>query len=269
MASALRLAVAGGLVREARALTEVLRDERRQRLVGPILVSGVLADQLAKELSAGARSGAVVASDVVRPGAAAAVRVVAGDPTAEDDALVRAADGHSVPVVVVQLWPQAEWMRPYVLTPFVVECAAGEGFPIADIADRIVAAVEHSASLAADVPVLERSVARNTVRGAVVRAGLLGLPRASAARPMITLEQMRMVSRLLAAEGAEVDEANASRSAGVTTAAVVASGFVLREVARRPRSVVPAPLVDVAVAAGGTWLLARVAQAAGSRLGAR
>jgi hypothetical protein len=48
------------LVGEARRLVFAVRDEIDLPHVGPIVVSGMLAEQLAKELGAGAAPGAVV-----------------------------------------------------------------------------------------------------------------------------------------------------------------------------------------------------------------
>ena len=110
---------------EMKSLGLTLREEISPARVGPIVVSGVLADQLAKELRAGAAAGAVVVGDdrqVAR--AEVLVRIIAGDPTPEDTELVREAATQGVPVVVVELWPQEDWTPPFVLSPFVIECRA-------------------------------------------------------------------------------------------------------------------------------------------------
>lgn len=136
------------LVTEARKVGAEVTSEAETASVGPVAVSGMLAEQLAKELGASATQGAVVvggAEFVDR--AEVLVRIIAGDPTPEDDQLVRSADAEGVPVVLVQLWPQADWTLPFVLSPFVVECRAGEGFPVSEIADRIVEATENASVL--------------------------------------------------------------------------------------------------------------------------
>ncbi|MFL6020136.1 MAG: hypothetical protein ACJ74A_03250, partial [Gaiellaceae bacterium] len=56
----MRLASVRALAGEARGLGFALRNEVSVGVAGPIVVSGVLADQLAKELAAGATPGAVV-----------------------------------------------------------------------------------------------------------------------------------------------------------------------------------------------------------------
>jgi hypothetical protein len=49
-------------------------------------------------------------------------------------------------------------------------------------------------------------------------------------------------------------------------ALVYLSGFAFRETARATRGRLPAPLVNAAVAAGGTWALTRAAQKLQSRI---
>jgi hypothetical protein len=248
------------LVDEARRVGFAVREEADPEQTGPIVVSGMLAEQLVKELAAGAEAGSVLVGGVELAGPAEVfVRIVAGDPTPEDDELVRSADGHGVPVVIVQLWPQADWTRPFVLSPFVVECRAGEGFPIREISDRIVEATDRGATLAARVPVLADAVRSGAVRSAVIRAGFIGLAgaRSGASRPLLALEQVRLLSRLRTSSGAPADDELRLRLAGA--AAVVGAGFAFRSIARSMRTVVPAPLANAAVAVAGTWGLAKAA----------
>lgn len=255
------------LVDEARRVGFAVREEAGPEPAGPIAVSGMLAEQLVKELSLGADVGSVVVGGPELAGRAEVlIRIVAGDPTTEDDDLVRAADGHGVPVVVVQLWPQADWTRPYVLTPFVVECRAGEGFPIRAIGDRIAEATERDATLASRVPALTDAARSGAVRSAVIRAGITGFAgaRLGASRQLLSLEQVRLLSRLRTLSGAASDDELRLRVAGA--GAVVAGGFAFRGVARSLRTFVPAPLADAAVAAGGTWALAKLLEVAEARL---
>jgi hypothetical protein len=257
------------LVQEARGLGLAVRAEISPKsLPGAVVVSGMLADQLAKELAAGAAPGAVVVGAVPVPAhAAVLVRVIAGDPSPEDEALVRAASAASVEVVLVQLWPQADWTRPFVLSPFVVECRAGEGFPIAEIAARIVEAVEHAAALAAEVPTLAAAARAGVVRQAVVRSALIGLvgSKLGGSRPLLVREQATMVSRLRGvSSGAAVSDEQTVL--GGSAAALLASGFALRGFARGAGAGLPRPLVNAAVAAAATWTFARAFQAIESRL---
>jgi hypothetical protein len=254
-----RAADVRAFVGELKGLGFAVRDELEPRRARPIVVSGVLAEQLAKELGAGADPGAVIVAsnaDHARP--SVHVRIVAGDPSPEDEAVVAAARTHHVEVVVVELWPQPDWTRPFVLSPFVVECRAGEGFPVAEISDRIVEATEDAPALAARVPVVAEATRSWLVKQAVVRSAMIGLvgSRLGRSRPLLVLEQARMVSRLRAVSSGSAISDEASVMAG-GAAALLASGFALRTVARRTGAVLPPPLVNAAVAAAGTWGFAR------------
>ncbi|CAN5830919.1 hypothetical protein BH20ACT14_BH20ACT14_19680 [soil metagenome] len=252
----------GGLtaaVLEAREALRTVQDKRAQDPVGSVVVSGTLAEQLVRELGAGAEPGAVVVREPPSiAGAEVVVRVIAGDPSDADDALVRAAAAVGTPVVFVQLWPQANWRSLFVLSPFVVECRAGEGFPVRDIARTIARSVGHPEALAARVPLLDDPVESSVIATAIARAALLGAVgtrRSAPGRPLITLAQLRMVSSLRAAEGSEGQkELPPAAVAGATLAA----SFVLRAAARVAARSLPAPLVNAAVAAGGTWALAEL-----------
>ena len=251
------MSVAAGVrsgVLEGRSLWGALRDEPATP-GGAVVVSGMLAEPLARELGAGAEPGSVVVREGGSiAGANVVVRVIAGEPSPEDRGLVRAADAADVPVVLVQLWPQPDWTPPFVLSPFVVECRAGEGFPVREIADRIADASERAPALAARIPVLHDAVADDVVRDSVVRAALLGA-FGSGNRPLLALGQAQALARLRTLDpNAAVADPRAL--AGIA-AAVYASSFAFRRAARVARGTLPAPLVNAAVAAGGTWLLAK------------
>jgi len=263
-----RLADVRALAGEARALGSAVRDGASVQRAGPIVVSGVLAEQLAKELGAGAEPGAVRAgSSRPEPGASVLVHVIAGGPSPEDEALVRGASRDELDVVVVELWPQADWTRPFVLSPFVIECRAGEGFPIREIADRIVEATDDATDLASRVPVLAGATRSALVKSAVIRSALIGIAgsRHGASRPLLLLEQVRLVTRLrTVSAGSAVSQELPVLGGGA--AALFASGMALRQVARSARAVVPAPLANAAIAAAGTWGLAKAFGALESRL---
>ena len=255
----MRAADVRAFVGELKGLGFAVRDEIEPRRAGPIVVSGVLAEQLAKELGAGAVPGAVVvASNADLAHAAAHVRIVAGDPSPEDEALVSAAARLGVEVVIVELWPQPDWTRPFVLSPFVVECRAGEGFPVAEISDRIIEATEDAPVLAAQVPVIAEATRAWLVRRAVLRSAVIGLvgSRLGRSRPLLVLEQARLVARMRAVSAGPAVSDELPVMAG-SAAAVLASGFALRTAARRAGTMLPAPLVNAAVAAAGTWAFAR------------
>ena len=245
---------------EAASALKTARRELTSEGAGSVAVSGTLAEQLAKELGAGAQPGAVVVTDGPDvAGARAAVRVIAGDPSEDDVAVVEAADEAGIPIVLVQLWPQEDWHAPFVLSPFVVECKTGEGFPIPTIAALLTVAVEHPAPLAARIPVLRDPVARSVERGAVARAALVGLldAKSGAARPALAIEQVRMLARLLALTPPErrSDEVPIAAGLGAFT---LAASFGLRSLARAARGRKPTPLVDALIAAAGTWALAEL-----------
>ena len=258
----------GALLKEARQLGFALRDEAAPPQAGPIVVTGVLAEQLAKELGAGARPGAVAVGAGPLPARTEVlVHVVAGDPTPEDEDRVDEAVARGIEVVIVELWPQPDWVRPFVLSPFVVECRTGEGFPIPTIAARIVDATENATVLASSIPAIADAARATVVRNAVLRSALIGLAgaRLGVSRPLLSLEQVRMVARLRAvSSGSAVSDELPVLAGGA--AAVVASGFAFRALARSARVVVPAPLAQAAVAAGGTWVLAKAFQLAESRI---
>ncbi len=252
-------------LRELQSVVGAYRNELDDSLAGPLLVSGMLAQQLARLLSEDAAPGAVVTGDATRLARSSAlVHIIAGDPTSEDEDLVAQADRAGVPVVLVQLWPQDEWTRPFVLTPFVVECRAGAGFPVAEISDRIVRAVERPDALARRIPVLEERVAGSAVAMSVLRAALLGLGLRSGNRSLITLEQVRMLAELRNVRRASGGES--PQSLGAVVGPSIALGLVLREAARSMQRAVPGPLTNAAVAAAGTWLLGEAFRRYGDRL---
>jgi hypothetical protein len=248
-------------VLEARNLVGALREERNVADIGPVVVSGMLAEQLAKELAAGAAPSAVIVSDEPQAARApVAIRVVAGDPSEADDAFVRDAERAEIPVVLVQLWPQETWREPYVLSPFVVECKTGEGFPILKIAGLIATAADDPISLAARLPVLKDTIEGVAKRDALVRAAVVGARAGTkgAARPILALEQVSLISRLRALEDPETRKDEHMPVVMGTAAATIAASFGFREVARAARRRVPGRFADVAVAVGGTWLIAEV-----------
>jgi hypothetical protein len=245
------------LALEVRRLAQTIQDESVPEQAGSIVVSGMLCEQLARELGAGAKPGAVIADGSPRlVSAEVLVHVMAAEPSAADESLVRAADREGVPVVLVQLWPQEHWTPPFVLTPFVVECRAGEGFPLTEIGARIADAAEHPAGLARRVPVLHEVISDRIVGTSVLRSALLAVigSRKGAARPLLALEQVRTLSRIRSLEHEpRSEELPVLAGAG---AAAVALSFMLRAGARRARQTLPGPLVNAGIAAGATWALA-------------
>jgi hypothetical protein len=241
-----------------RDVVALARHQRRGRAVrGPLLVTGLLAEQLARELRAGGEPGLVRTSG--EPAEAAAfVRVVAGAATAEDERTMRDATRALVPVVAVQTASRSVRL-PYVLAEDVVECPPGSGFPVDEIADRLAAALgQDGAPLAAALPVLRDAVARRSLTdGALAAASLAALGAGAGPRlPVLALAQARMLSDLSVASGADRTgdgpEA-AARELGVPLAAAIGTGLAGRELVRRLP--VRVRLLDALVAAGATVAL--------------
>ena len=185
MAKGLSPMAVWGLARELKFASQETR---------PLLVSGALSEQLAKELSGGAEPGAVRVGGRVED-AACLIRILAGAPSEEDEQELRAAKRAKVPVVAVQTGTE-DFEIPYVLATDVVKCRPGEGFPI----DEIVAAVaarlgEAGTGLTARVPVLREPLCRVMIESFARRNGILGVAVfvPGADFPVLTLNQIRLV----------------------------------------------------------------------------
>jgi uncharacterized protein (DUF697 family) len=202
----------------------------------PLAVTGALAGELARSLSAGAEAGSVRVGGP--PGdAALVVHVLAGRSGEEDERVLRAAHRARVPVVAVQTEPGAAYDVPYVLATDVVPCPRGAGFPVDEIARAGAAKLgEDGTSLAARVPVLrdplcEHLIASFSRKNAIVGAAVF-LPGADF--PIMTLNQARLVLRLAAAHGVDASDARLAEVAGV-----VGWGFGMRAAARQALGLVP------------------------------
>lgn len=246
---------------EVRNVVTAVQSELSPERAGPVLVSGMLADQLARELGRAAEPGSVAVGETGLGDSSVLIRIIAGDPTPEDEELVRAADLTGVPVVLVQLWPQERWTLPFILSPFVVECRAGEGFPVTEIAARIAEASGLRQDLAARIPVLRSAVSDRIVKEGAIRAALIGLGGGlfGMSRPLLALEQARMVSRLVSLRPGSALPEGLPAAAGIAISAL-GGGLALRELARVARQPLPRPFVDAAVAAGATWAIGSVAR---------
>ncbi|HWH06199.1 MAG TPA: hypothetical protein VNT23_07170 [Gaiellaceae bacterium] len=249
-----------GLLKEARVAAEDVR---------PLLVSGVLADKLAQELGRGGAPGAVATAGRAAD-AAVLVRVLAGEPTPGDEAELRAAGRAGVPVIAVQTSGAESGDVPYVLATDVVVCPPGSGFPVEAIlravADRL---GEHGTSLAARLPALREPLCAALTESFARKNGILGaaifVPGADF--PVLTLNQLRLVLRIAAAHGVEVDQSRLPE-----IAATVGAGIGLRAAARRALlSGVPVAgwMVKGAVAYAGTRAVGEAAQRYFAALAAR
>ena len=226
---------------------------------GPLVVEGpaALADALRRELGRGAAPGAVRGGSPEEGDAF--VFVLAGPVGGEDEERLKLAHRKGVPTVAVLAGPGLEPRVPYVLASDVVTVPAGSGFPVDEIA-RVVAnrLGERGTSLAERVPVLRRAVCDELIETFSRRAAVVGaavfVPGADF--PVITLAQMRMVLRIAAAHGVEVD-----RQRLPEILAVLGGGYAFRGLARRLLGAVPVAgfAVRAAVAYGGTRALGEAA----------
>jgi uncharacterized protein (DUF697 family) len=249
MAAKLNPLVVWGLVKELRVAAEDTR---------ALLVSGALAPQLEKELARGAAPAAVRSGGPIEQ-AAVLVRVLGGMPTEEDERELRAAKRAKVPVVAIQTGAEV-FDVPYVLATDVVTCQPGAGFPVEEIAAAVAARLgEAGTSLAARAPVLREAVCEGLIERFSRQNGIVGaaffVPGTDFA--VLTLNQVRLVLRLAAAHGVEIDQ---SRLPEVL--ATLGAAFGLRAVARQLLGVIPLAgwIVKGGIAYAGTRALGEAAR---------
>lgn len=211
-----------GVVRDARATADS---------TAPLVVTGMLAGELARLLQSGAADGSAVRVGGDAVGAAALVVVLGGAPSASDERVMRSAARASVPVVAVQTDPKADAPLAYVPAAAVVVCQPGRSFPVNEIARALEGQLGHAAApLAARVPALRDSIVRELVRRASLQAAVIGaLPwRKGADLPALALVQARLVLDLAVAHGRTVDRERAPE-----LAVVAGSGLGVRALVRR------------------------------------
>lgn len=238
-----------GLLKELRTAAQ---DDR------PLVVSGPLAAQLAKELGRGGDPRAIRVDGRPEEGAAL-VRILGGAPTEEDERVLRAANRAHVPIVAVQTGTEVHDV-PYVLATDVVACTAGAGFPVEEIAAVVAGRLGEAATgLAARLPVLRDVVADHLIERFSQQNGVIGaavfVPGADFA--VLTLNQLRLVLRLAAAYGVEVDQQRLPE-----ILATIGAGFGFRAVARQLLGAVPIAgwLIKGGVAYVGTRVLGEAAK---------
>ena len=226
----------------------------------PLVLGGArsLVDALRRELvrngdATAVREAALGAID----GAAALVYVLAGEPTEDDERALRAADLAGVPLLVVG--PEPTTAVPYALATDVLPLRPGEGFPLEELGRRLAAKDENAAvALAARLPALRRGVvdtlvARVARQNAAIAAAVF-IPGVDF--PVLTLNQLRLVLRIAAAYGEEIDAERLPEILGV-----VGSALGFRALARQALGVIPIAgwAVQGAVAYAGTRTLGEVA----------
>ena len=224
----------------------------------PLLVAGQLADVLARELRAGGDASAVRTggppSDVE-----ALVYVVGDDVTDEDEQVLKAARRARVPTVVVAAGREAPVRVPFVLATDVVRVPTGHGFPVDEIARVVMHKLgEEGSSLARRLPVLRKPFCSELIESFARKNGIVGVAVfvPGADLPVLTLNQLRMVLRICAAYGLEVDAQRAPE-----IAATIGAGLGFRTIARELLGVIPVAgwLLKGAVAYAGTRALGEAA----------
>lgn len=171
------------------------------------MVAGVpaLVPALARELRRGGEAAAV--REGGRPeDAAALVYLLEGSPSDDDLALLRRASKADVPVVAVTETDDVS--IPYVLATDIVQVLPGAGFPVDEIAAAVARRLgESGTSLAARLPSLRRAVCVDLIRTFSRTNGLVAaavfVPGVDF--PVLTLNQARLVLRIAAAHGQEID----------------------------------------------------------------
>lgn len=221
--------VAGLGVRDVLGVVREARDTAGSS--SAVVVSGVLATELARALRSGAEHASAVRVGGDPAGAAAFVVVLGGAPSSDDERMMRAAARASVPIVAVQTDPRADAVLAYVPPSAVVVCQPGHGFPVDEIARALADQLGHDATaVAARIPAVRDVVVRELVRRASLRAAAIGvLPwRKSADLPALALIQARLVLDVAAAHGRTIDRERAPE-----LAAVVGAGLGVRSLVRR------------------------------------
>ena len=223
----------------------------------PIVLGGArgLVEALRRELVRGGDESAVRAG--TPEGGAALVYVLGGDVTLEDERALRAAESANVPIVV--LGPDPRTPIPYVLATDVLPLRPGEGFPLDEVARLLAGKIDQEATqLAARLPVLRRAIADALIARVARQNGILGaavfVPGADFA--VLTLNQLRLVLRLAAMHGEELDAQRLPEVLGV-----VGGGLGLRAAARQLLSVFPVAgwVVKGGIAYTGTRALGEAA----------
>jgi uncharacterized protein (DUF697 family) len=243
----LRLGAVFGVLKEVKAASD-----------RPILVSGTLAEQLAHELVRGGDAAAVRVGGM--PEEVEAMLHVVGDTVAEEDErMLKLAHREHVPTIVIAVGREAPSHIPFVLATDVVRVEPGHGFPVETIAQAVADKLgEQATSLARRLPVLRPAVCAQLIDSFSQKNGIIGaavfVPGVDL--PVLTLNQIRMVWRICAAHGLEID---AQRTPELV--ATVGAGLGFRALARELLDLVPVFgwIVKGAVAYAGTRALGEAA----------
>jgi uncharacterized protein (DUF697 family) len=232
------------LVRETRKL---------EGSTGQIVVSGSGAAELAAALAAGGDPAAVsVDGDPLR--ATVAIRLVEGEPSAAETAVLRQISRAGTPLIVLRRGGAEHVAN--VLPEDVLE--VGTELPLAELAIAIARVASDAApSLAARLPLLRPAVTRRLIgRTALANAAIAASPGLKQAHlPLLTLAQSRMVLLLGLSRGDVLprDPQELAVAAGPALVGSLGVGLGARALVRRLP--VRGPLVRAAVAYAGTRAL--------------
>jgi uncharacterized protein (DUF697 family) len=252
-----------GAAKEMRAAGEDFRpivvagaEAPARELVDALLAGGdpqAVRDLSGKELSA---------YDV--EGAGLLLYVLAGERAGPDDEqALRLADRKRVEVVCVATGvTRGEPVDiPYVLATSVIRAPAGSPLPLERIMQVIAERADERAYMwAARLPALRKAVVEQLIRKFSRQNGILGvaifIPGADL--PALTLNQIRMVFRIAAAYGEQID-----RDRALEVLAVIGAGLGFRAVAREALGFVPGVgwVIKGGVAYAGTRALGKAAAA--------
>ncbi len=237
---------------------------------GTVVVAGErrVAGQLRAGLSGENGSGTIreTAGLTVEPSdledALVLVYAISGEVSGIDETALRHADRARVPVVCLRIdAPDAQSRSavPYVLAVDVVHATDGQSLPTEPLVARLAArAGPRGFALAAEAPGLRRPICDAIVAHYSRLNGAVGtavfVPGVDL--PVLTLNQLRMVARIAAAHGVELDSRRLAE-----LVLVVSAGLGLRSVARYLISFVPVAgwVVKGGVAFGGTQAIGRAA----------
>jgi uncharacterized protein (DUF697 family) len=227
-----------GIVKELRAAAEDFR---------PLVIAGAQGPgrELRDSLTAGGDAQAVrdlTGSDLSPydvEGAGLLLYVIEGEqPTPKDEEALRLAERKGVEAICVLLGTGRDPVDvPYVLATNVVQVPPGVAPPIERIAELIAErADEHAYMWAERLPALRQAVVEQTISKFARQNGILGaaifIPGADL--PALTLNQIRMVFRIAAAYGEQID-----RDRALEILAVVGAGLGFRAVAREALGFIP------------------------------
>ena len=251
-----------GVVKEIKAAAEDL---------SPLVVAGAEgpASELVAALAEGGDTSALrdfSGREVTRydlQGAALLLYVVSGEkPSAEDEQVLKLADRNDVDAVCVLVGAESTPVDiAYVPATRVVAVPPGRPLPVDRIAELVASLTDETGyALAARLPVVREAVVEAIVRRFARQNGVLGvaifIPGADF--PVLTLNQLRMVFRIAAAHGEEID-----RERIPEVLAVVGAGLGFRTVAREALGFVPGLgwAIKGGVAYAGTKALGKAATA--------